>query len=115
MCIRDRAETAAHDENYRGRFDFAAARAVAKLPVLIEYAVPFLKPGGIFAALKGPSAAEEIDMAKTAAKKLGAKISDVIEYSISDGGKRAIILVKKISQTPTIYPRASARIAKNPL
>lgn len=114
-CIWGRAETAAHDEDYRGSFDFAAARAVAKLPALIEYAVPFLKTGGTFAALKGPSANKEVDMAETAAKKTGAKISDVIEYTISDGGKRTIILVKKISQTPTIYPRTSARIAKNPL
>ncbi len=114
-CVWNRAETAAHDEEYRGRFDFAAARAVAKLSVLIEYAVPFLKEGGIFAALKGPSAKEEAEEASAAAEKLGSRIEDIAEYCISDGSKRAIVLVKKISQTPTIYPRPSARIAKNPL
>ncbi len=114
-CMWGRAEETARKSEYREIFDFATARAVASLSVLVEYAVPFLKIGGRFAAMKGPSAAEEIKEAENALNKLNSKVEDIKEFALSDGSKRSIIIVKKLSQTATIYPRPSAKMAKNPL
>lgn len=114
-CVWARAEDAAHDPSLRGRFDFAAARAVVRLPLLVEYAAPFLREGGVFAAMKGPSPEEEVASAENALKKLGAAVDDILHFELSDGSGRSIILIKKISPTATIYPRPSAKISKNPL
>lgn len=94
-------------------FDFATARAVAAMPVLSEYCVPFVRVGGSFIALK--SVNEDIDFAEGAVSKLGGKIELIKDYNIPNGDKRRLVVVKKISQTPTKYPRSSANIAKKPL
>ena len=97
----------------RERYDAACARAVAALPVLTEYCLPFVKIGGTFAALK--SVNEDISAGENAVKLLGGKISKVRDYSLPNGDARRLVLVKKVSQTPTKYPRNSANIAKKPL
>ena len=94
-------------------FDFATARAVAAMPVLSEYCVPFVRVGGSFIALK--SVNEDIQSAAGAVAKLGGKIELIKDYNIPNGDKRRLVVVKKISQTPTKYPRSSANIAKKPL
>lgn len=94
-------------------FDFATARAVAAMPVLSEYCVPFVKVGGSFIALK--SVNEDIDSAAGAVAKLGGEISLIKDYTIPNGDSRRLVVVKKISQTPTKYPRSSANISKKPL
>lgn len=94
-------------------FDFATARAVAAMPVLSEYCVPFVKVGGSFIALK--SVNEDIDSAAGAVVKLGGEISLIKDYTIPNGDSRRLVVVKKISQTPTKYPRSSANISKKPL
>lgn len=94
-------------------FDFATARAVAAMPVLSEYCVPFVRVGGSFIALK--SVNEDIESAEGAVAKLGGKIELIKDYNIPNGDKRRLVVVKKISQTPTKYPRNSANIAKKPL
>ncbi len=94
-------------------FDFATARAVAAMPVLSEYCVPFVRVGGSFIALK--SVNEDIESAAGAVAKLGGKIELIKDYNIPNGDKRRLVVVKKISQTPTKYPRSSANIAKKPL
>ncbi len=94
-------------------FDFATARAVAAMPVLSEYCVPFVKVGGSFIALK--SVNEDIDSAVGAVAKLGGEISLIKDYTIPNGDSRRLVVVKKISQTPTKYPRSSANISKKPL
>lgn len=94
-------------------FDFATARAVAAMPVLSEYCVPFVRVGGSFIALK--SVNEDIESADGAVGKLGGKIELIKDYTIPNGDSRRLIVVKKISQTPTKYPRSSANISKKPL
>lgn len=94
-------------------FDFSTARAVAAMPVLSEYCVPFVKKGGRFIALK--SVNEDVNSAASAVKKLGGEISQVTDYELPNGDKRRLVIVNKISQTPTQYPRSSANISKKPL
>ncbi len=114
-CIHGRAEDVAHNEKYRERFDIASARAVAALPVLCEYCLPFVKVGGYFIALKGRNALEEISVSKNAIKVLGGKIDRIIDYSLPGGDKRTLIAIKKISQTASKYPRNKGQMTKKPL
>lgn len=112
-CIHARAEDGAKRDELREQFDIATARAVANLPVLCEYCLPYVKVGGYFVALKGPN--EEVDEGKKAISILGGKIQSVNDYELPCGDKRRLIIIKKISHTPTKYPRNSGQIAKSPL
>ena len=94
-------------------FDFSTTRAVAGMPVLAEYCVPFVKVGGRFIALK--SVNEDISAVEGTISKLGGEIEKVTDYSLPNGDCRRLAVIKKISQTPTKYPRSSANIAKKPL
>lgn len=111
-CIHSRAEDAGNLPEYRETFDAATARAVAALPVLCEYCMPFVKPGGIFIALKGPS--ECSDDAALAIRELGGAVEKEVTYEIG-GEIRRLIVIRKISHTPTKYPRKSSRIKQKPL
>ncbi len=113
--VHSRAEDGGKNSLYREKFDIACARAVARLNVLSEYCLPYVKPGGSFVALKGPAAEDEITAAKKAATILGGGTPEVFATALPDGEQRNIVTVKKISQTPTKYPRISAKIAKQPL
>ena len=110
-----RAEEAGIKVQLRNRFDFSFSRAVANLRDLSEYCLPLTKVGGTFVALKGAKAQEEIDEAKEAIKILGGEIADVKQIFLSDMGERNIVVIKKVSPTLPKYPRASAKIAKEPL
>lgn len=113
--LHSRAEEAGKQPEYREQYDIVCSRAVAALNLLCEYCLPFVKVGGIFAAMKSAKADEEIALAKNALKTLGGKIIDKKTFTLSDGGERTIILIKKVSQIPSKYPRPSAQIAKKPL
>lgn len=113
--VHMRAEEAGKKPEFREKYDFATARAVAELRVLSEYTLPFVKVGGTFLSLKGASAVDEIDGAKNSLKTLGGKIEGINEFTLPGGDKRAIINVKKISHIPPKFPRVSAQIAKKPL
>ena len=113
--LHTRAEEAGQSKEYREKFDFVCSRAVAALNVLCEYCLPFVKQGGLFIAMKGAKAQEEIDTAKAAIKTLGGKIIAEKSFSLSDGGERTLVVIKKISQIPPKYPRPSAQISKKPL
>lgn len=113
--LHTRAEEAGQNKEYREKFDIVCSRAVAALNVLCEYCLPFVKVGGVFLAMKGAKAQEEIADAKAAIKTLGGKIIDKKSFTLSDGGERTIVVIKKISQVPPKYPRVSAQIAKKPL
>lgn len=113
--LHSRAELAARSAEYRERFDVATARAVAALPVLSEYCLPFLKPGGRFIAMKSRGTDEEIVSAEGAIGLLGGKIDEIKRFEIENCGSRTLIITRKISQTPPKYPRASAQISKKPL
>lgn len=110
-----RAEEAGRKVEYREKYDFATARAVANLRELSEYCLPFVKVGGRFISLKAAKAQEEIDGAKKAIKLLGGKISKTESFELLDAGERNIIIIEKLSSTNSKYPRPSAKIAKNPL
>lgn len=113
--VHCRAEEGGRKKELRGKFDFVTARAVAPLNLLCEYCLPFLKVGGIFAAMKGPNCSEEIEAAKKAIGILGAEIKEKKELNLPDGSGRTIIVLKKCKETSDRYPRISAKIAKNPL
>ncbi len=110
-----RAEDGGKNTKYREQFDIACARAVAGLPTLCEYCLPFVKKGGVFVAMKGASAAEELKSAENAIKLLGGAKPDIICETLTGNEERAFVLIKKISQTPTKYPRIGGKISKNPL
>lgn len=110
-----RAEEAGIKVQLRNRFDFSFSRAVANLRELSEYCLPLTKVGGTFVALKGTKAMEEIDEAKEAIKILGGEIQEVKQFFLGDMGVRYLVIIKKVSPTPPKYPRASAKIAKEPL
>ena len=97
----------------RGEFDFSTARAVAALPVLCEYCLPFVKVGGRFIALK--SVNEDISAAENAVNILGGDRMNVVDYELPNGDPRRVIEIKKSGETPKKYPRPSAKIKKSPL
>lgn len=113
--VHSRAEEAGKNPAFREKYDFVTARAVANMQTLSEYCLPFLKVGGLFAAMKGAKASDELSVAKGAIKILGGQVHSAKEFNLFDCGERSILCVKKISQTPSKYPRPSAQIAKKPL
>lgn len=113
QLIHERAEAAGQDENYREKFDLATARAVAPMNVLAEYCLPFVKVGGYFVALKGSN--DDTEEAKNAIATLGGEIVDNISYKLNGTEPRSIVVIKKISQTPTHFPRKSKKISTKPL
>lgn len=114
--IHGRAEDFGQDENYREKYDIATARAVAGLPVLMEFCVPFVKVGGYFICLKGPNADLELEESKRAMKELGVEFTEKIniklpEYDLSHN----ILVFKKIKNTPSKYPRKAGKPSKSPI
>lgn len=114
-CVHARAEEGGRMPSLREQFDLATARAVAHLRELSEYCLPFVKVGGLFAALKGPDLEEELSEAKPAIRLLGGRIEQVEEYNLDKVGKRTFVLIRKISQTSSKYPRMTAKIKKQKL
>lgn len=114
--VHARAEDFGRDVHFRGYFDTVSSRAVARLPILLEYALPVLKVEGLFLAAKGLQADHELVEAQKALKILGG-ISDGIEhFNLGDGAEhRAVILIRKVRQTPLQYPRKAGTPTKNPL
>lgn len=113
--IHERAEEVGKNEEYREKFDYATARAVAPLNVLSEYCLPLVKVGGLFVSLKGSSGMEELAAARKAIEVLGGEVVKSEEYQLPNGDGRSIIIVRKISQTPTKYPRKAKKISTKPL
>lgn len=114
-CVHARAEEGGRMPSLREQFDLATARAVAHLRELSEYCLPFVKVGGLFAALKGPDLEKELSEAKPAIRLLGGRIEQVEEYNLDKVGKRTFVLIRKISQTSPKYPRMTAKIKKQKL
>lgn len=111
--VHSRAEVSGQDENYREKFDLATARAVAPMNVLSEYCIPFVKEGGAFVALKGSN--DDVSEASNAIEVLGGRLESNISYELGGTEPRTIAVVRKISQTPTQYPRKSKKISTKPL
>ncbi|MDR3217009.1 MAG: 16S rRNA (guanine(527)-N(7))-methyltransferase RsmG [Clostridiaceae bacterium] len=111
-ALHVRAEDAAHT-TLRESFNVCAARAVAALPVLLEYASPFVKPGGIFIAYKTDEV--ELTAAENAAAELKMQLLTVKKYSLPAGNVRALFVFEKTAPLPAKYPRPQAQIKKHPL
>ena len=114
--IHARSEEAARNKKYREKFDLATARAVARLPIICEYCLPFVKDGGTFIALKGRQYEEEATQAQKAIKVLGGEIADIMPVKLPEiDDKRAVIYIKKIKSTPKTYPRKAGTPERNPI
>ncbi len=120
--VHARAEEGGRQPHLREAFDVATARAVAALPTLCEYCLPFVKVGGVFLALKGPDGDREQEAAGKAVATLGGKFVDARTLTLPatpEAGiepmTRRLVQIRKITPTPSTYPRQSAKIAKQPL
>ncbi len=114
-AIHLRAEDGGRRKELREKYDIATARAVSNMAVLSEYALPFVKKGGFFLAMKGPACDCELDEAKPAIKKLGGKICEVKKIELPSKALRSIVIIEKIKETPKEYPRKAGKPAKEPI
>ena len=122
QLIHARAEEGGRKADLRENFDVATARAVAALPTLCEYCLPFVKVGGRFIALKGPDGEREQEAAARAVSLLGGKVTSaatlILPANAEEGVEpmeRRLLHIDKVRPTPSAYPRQSAKIAKKPL
>ncbi|HSA05798.1 MAG TPA: 16S rRNA (guanine(527)-N(7))-methyltransferase RsmG [Candidatus Gastranaerophilales bacterium] len=113
--ISARAEELARNPAKRNFFDLAVVRAVAKMNIISEYCLPFVKKNGYFAAYKAKTAEEELKDAQKAISLLGGRFISKIKYTLSGEEDRNLILIKKISSTSDKYPRKTGIPTKNPL
>lgn len=111
-CVTARAEEAVATR--REQYDFATSRAVARLNILLELTAPYVKVGGAVLAMKGAAAREELAEAGNAIRKLGLKLEEVKEFPLDDT-THSMIVLRKISHTPSQYPRRFAKIKQSPL
>ena len=115
-CIHARAEEQALLPGYRDSFDLAVSRAVAPLNLLCELCLPFVRPGGLFLAMKAAGCAEETDEAARCIAKLGGRLRPGYDYAIPGTDiTRRVVIVEKLAPTPKGYPRRWAKIQKSPL
>ncbi|NLB42012.1 MAG: 16S rRNA (guanine(527)-N(7))-methyltransferase RsmG [Clostridiales bacterium] len=115
-AIHARAEDLAKIEGHREAYDLVISRAVAELRVLAEYCLPFVRRGGYFISHKGPGAAEELDLAKSAINLLGGKWLETVEAKIPYSERtHNLIIIKKEKITPLKYPRSPGKPKKEPL
>jgi 16S rRNA (guanine527-N7)-methyltransferase len=114
--IHGRAEDFSKKIEYREKSDVVVSRAVANLAVLSELCIPYIKVGGYFIAMKGPSVDDEIKEGKNAISILGGNIEDIIKIDIEDSDlNHNLVIIKKIRETPRIYPRKAGTASKKPL
>ena len=109
-----RIEDFARKKEFRESFDLVCARALAPLRVLIEYALPLLKVGGVFAAYKSGTPEEEILEAENALKILGGELVSVKKFEI-DENSRSLVFIEKKKHTDEKYPRKAGIPTKKPL
>lgn len=110
-----RAEDYGKDKNFRSQYDIVTARAVARLQVLLEITIPFLKLNGKLVALKASAAEEEISESQNALKVLFSQIKLTKDYHLPNGDKRNITIIEKKKETPNKYPRKAGTPNKKPL
>jgi 16S rRNA (guanine527-N7)-methyltransferase len=114
--IHLRAEEAGQDARYRAQFDLVVARAVARLPTLLEYLLPLCKVGGQCVAMKGETAQTEADDSAQALKQLGGQLSGVHAVALPGlAEKHYLVVVTKVAATPAQYPRRAGLPSQSPL
>jgi 16S rRNA (guanine527-N7)-methyltransferase len=114
-AVHKRAEEIAKEEDYREKFEFVTARAVAQLNVLAEYCLPLVKKTGVFVAMKLLNNDTEVNEAKKAIDILGGRIRDSLIYHLPKDKDYELIEIKKIRNTPKKYPRRPGMPKKRPL
>jgi len=116
FCFHGRAEDFGKNDAFREQYDLVTARAVARLPVLLELCLPFVKKDGFFIALKGPEGINELEESKEALSLLGGKVH-TLKHFIIQGimQERVLIAFQKTSPTPSKYPRKAGIPQKRPL
>lgn len=111
QCVHGRAEELGKAPQYREKFDMAASRAVANLKVLCEYCLPFIKPGGVFVALKAEAVEEELAEARPMIGTLGGAVEQVAEAVLPESGiVRKLVVIRKEKPTPAQFPRRANKI-----
>lgn len=114
--LHGRAEEMAHQEAYREQFDLVTSRAVARLSILCEWALPYVRNNGLFIALKGAQYEEEIKEASNALRILGGTLEEVRPVTLPGlSDKRAVLYIRKSGTSPAKYPRKPKMAAKHPL
>ncbi len=114
--LKGRAEELGHRPEHREQYDFATARAVAEMRTLVEYTLPFVRVGGLFAASKSADAAEETAQAAHALEALGGRLRELVPVTLPTlDALRNIVVVDKIAPTPERYPRRPGVPEKKPL
>lgn len=115
-AVHGRAEEMGRDGKFREKYDYSISRAVSRLNTLVEYCIPFVKVGGYFVSMKGPSGKEEYEEAKKAIEILGGKLEKIIEYKLDyEDSERTLIIIKKVKNTDKKYPRGGGKPKSKPL
>lgn len=115
-CLHARAEELALTAGYRDSFDVAASRAVAAFPALCELCLPYVRPGGVFLAMKSVDSGAELAQGGAAVKRLGGEMAGVTDYAIPGAGvSHRLVAVGKRAPTPAGLPRSWGKIKKSPL
>jgi 16S rRNA (guanine527-N7)-methyltransferase len=116
QAVKGRAEELANEPLHREQYDLVLARAVAELPVLAEYTLPFCRLGGTVIAQKGVRAQEEAHLAEYAVSMLGGQVRRVIPIELLGLAEtRNLVVIEKTARTPIKYPRRPGMPAKRPL
>ncbi|HEY7270926.1 MAG TPA: 16S rRNA (guanine(527)-N(7))-methyltransferase RsmG [Dehalococcoidia bacterium] len=113
--VEGRAEEVAHDPAHRGAYDLVLARAVAPLPVLLEYCLPFVREGGAMAAIKGSGAQRELAASEAALRELAARLEQAAELHAPDTPAQTVFILRKTGPTPERYPRRTGIPTKRPI
>jgi 16S rRNA (guanine527-N7)-methyltransferase len=115
-AVKARAEELAHDPSYREQYDLALSRAVAELPVVAEYTLPFCKIGGWAVAQKGETGAAEAWTAEKAISLVGGELRRVVPVELPGlAENRSLVVIQKVHPTPAAYPRRPGVPSKRPL
>lgn len=115
-AIHGRAEDFGKDIKYREQFDLCVSRAVAKLSTLSEYCMPYVKANGYFIPYKSGNIDAELEESRKAIHVLGGKLEKVEKFNLPDTDmERTLILIRKVSNTPKVYPRSAGKPSKEPI